>query len=68
MPSYLVSLPGARGPSHGVPLGSALNHVSVSAVHGNTQKAAVSAAKPVLAATQSSVGAPTYLVSTSKTY
>jgi len=68
MPSHLISLPGARGPASGVPLGSKLTHVSESAVHGDTKKAAVVATKPVLAAAQTSVSGPAHLVSTPKTY
>jgi hypothetical protein len=52
MPTHLVSLPGVRAPAFGVSLGSTLNHVSVSAVHGNTTKTAVSASKPTLSAAQ----------------
>ena len=68
MPSHLISLPGARGPASGVPLGSKLTHVSESGVHGETKKASVVATKPVLAATQAPVAAPAHLVSKPKTH
>ena len=68
MPSHLISLPGSRGPTTGVPLGSKLNHVSVSAVHGSTTKPSVAVSKPVLAATKAPVAAPAHLVSKPKTY
>ena len=68
MPSHLVSLPGARGPATGVPLGSKLTHVSESGVHGETKKASVVATKPVLVSAQTPTEAPTYLVSRQKTY
>uniref|UniRef100_A0A6C0AIL1 Uncharacterized protein n=1 Tax=viral metagenome TaxID=1070528 RepID=A0A6C0AIL1_9ZZZZ len=68
MPSHLVSLPGARGPASGVPLGAKLTHVSVSAVHGETKKATVVASKPVLAAVKARVPAPVHAVSTPKTH
>jgi hypothetical protein len=68
MPSHLVSLPGARGPASGVPLGSKLTHVSESGVHGETKKASVLATKPVLTAAQTSISGPTHLVSKPKTY
>ena len=68
MPSHLISLPGSRGPATGVPLGSKLNHVSESAVHGNTTKLSVAASKPVLSAAQAPVAAPAHVVSRPKTY
>jgi len=68
MPSHLVSLPGSRGPTTGVALGSKLNHVSVSAVHGNTTKPSVSAANPALSTAAAPVAAPAHIVSQSKTY
>jgi hypothetical protein len=68
MPSHLVSLPGARGPATGVPLGSKLTHVSESAVHGSTKKPVVSATKPVLSASKASVAAPAHVVSQPKTH
>ena len=68
MPSHLISLPGSRGPTTGVPLGSKLNHVSESGVHGETKKASVVATKPVLTAAQASVSSPTHLVSKPKTH
>ena len=68
MPSYLISLPGSRPPSTGVPLGSKLNYVSESAVHGNTTKPAVAASKPVLSAAQAPVAAHTYVISRAKTH
>ena len=68
MPSHLVSLPGARGPATGVPLGSKLTHVSESGVHGETKKASVVATKPVLSAARALVPAPTHAVSKPKTY
>jgi hypothetical protein len=68
MPSHLISLPGARGPTSGVPLGSKLTHVSESAVHGETKKASVAASKPVLAATQAAVSGPAHLVSAPKPF
>ena len=48
MPSHVISLPGARGPASGVPLGSKPNHVSKSAVHGTTQKPAAVGGVPVM--------------------
>ena len=68
MPSHLVSLPGARGPASGVPLGTKLNHVSESAVHGNTTRPSVTASKPVLSAAHTSVSAPVHNVSQPKTH
>ena len=68
MPSHLISLPGARGPATGVPLGSKLTHVSESGVHGETKKASAVATKPVLAAAQAPVSVPDHLVSKPKTY
>jgi hypothetical protein len=53
MPSHLISLPGVRTPSYGVPLGSKLTHLSESAVHGSPTKP---------------VSAPTHLVSQPKTH
>ena len=49
MPSHVISLPGARGPASGVPLGSKPNHVSKSAVHGTTQKPVAVGGVPVMA-------------------
>lgn len=68
MPSYLVSLPGARTSASGVPLGSKLNHMSVSAVYGNTKKPFATASNPVLGAAHGAVSAPTHVVSKAKTY
>lgn len=68
MPSHLISLPGSRGPTTGVPLGSKLNHVSVSAVHGSTTKPSVSASSPSLSVAAAPVAAPAHLVSQPKTY
>uniref|UniRef100_A0A6C0CHK3 Uncharacterized protein n=1 Tax=viral metagenome TaxID=1070528 RepID=A0A6C0CHK3_9ZZZZ len=68
MPSHLVSLPGARGPATGVPLGSKLNHVSVAAVHGSTTRPSVTASKPVLAASKTPAAAPAHVVSQPKTH
>jgi len=68
MPSHLLSLPGARGPATGVPLGSKLNHVSESAVHGATKKPSVVASKPALAAAKAPAAAPAHVVSQPKTH
>jgi hypothetical protein len=68
MPSHLISLPGAREPASGVPLGSKLTHVSESGVHGETKKASVGASKPLLAATQAAVPPPVYAVSQPRTF
>jgi hypothetical protein len=48
MPSHLISLPRARGPVSGTPLGSSPVHVSKSAVHGNTQKPVAIGGVPVM--------------------
>ena len=48
MPSHVISLPSARGPASGVPLGSKPNHVSKSAVHGTTQKPVAVGGVPVM--------------------
>ena len=48
MPSHVISLPAARGPTTGVPLGSKPNHVSKSAVHGTTQKPVAVGGVPVM--------------------
>jgi len=61
MPSLIISLPGARGPSSGVPLGSKLTHLSESAVHGSTTK-------PASATAQATLFAPTHIVTQSKTH
>ena len=68
MPSLLISLPGARGPSSGVPLGSKLNHLSESAVHGSTTKPTAASTKAVSATAQATVFAPTHIVTQSKTH
>lgn len=68
MPSHLISLPGARAPASGVPLGSKLAHVSESAVHGETKKGTVVASKPVLFSVTTPVPAPVHAVSQPRTY
>ena len=69
MPSHLVSPPAVqRVVPVSKPVGSALAHVSVSAVHGMSGKAPVVASKPVLAAAQAPVSAPAHVVSKAKTY
>lgn len=68
MPSHLISLPGARAPASGVPLGTKLTHVSESAIHGSTKKPSVTTTKPVLAAANTPTAAPTHVVSQPKTY
>lgn len=68
MPSHLISPPGVRQPTFGVPLGSNLNYVSVSAVHGSSTKSVVAATGPAVSASTSSLAAPSYVVSRPKTY
>ena len=68
MPSHLISLPGVRPPTFGVPLGSNLNYVSESAVHGSTTKPIAGSTKHASATAQAIVFAPTYIVSQPKTY
>jgi hypothetical protein len=69
MPSHLISPPAVqRVAPVSRPLGHALTHVSVAAVHGNTTKAVVQASKPALAAAQAPVSAPEHLVSQARTH
>jgi hypothetical protein len=68
MPSLIISLPGARGPSSGVPLGSKLTHLSESAVHGSTTKPTAASTKPASATAQATLFAPTHIVTQSKTH
>jgi hypothetical protein len=68
MPSYLISLPGARAPASGVPLGSKLTHVSESAVHGDTKKASVLSTQSLVSVTTTPVPGPVYAVSQPRTY
>lgn len=68
MPSHLISLPGVRPPTFGVPLGSTLNYMSVSAVRGNTTKPTAVSTKYATTTAQSTVFAPTHIVSQPKTY
>ena len=68
MPSLLISLPGARGPTTGVPLGSKLNHLSESAVHGSTTKPTVVSTEYASSTAQATVFAPTHIVSQPKTH
>jgi len=69
MPSHMISPPAVqRVVPLSRPVGHALSHVSVSAVHGNTAKPAVQASKPVLAAAKAAVPAPEHMVSQPKTH
>lgn len=69
MPSHLISPPAVqRIAPTSKPLGTAPVHVSVSAVHGNTDKPVVAATKPTFTAATLISGPPTHVVSQPRTY
>ena len=69
MPSHLISPPAVqRVAPTSKPLGTAPVHVSVSAVHGSTDKPVVAATKPMFTAATLVSGPPTHVVSQPRTY